>query len=107
VPQQHERRQHRPGIEKHVTLEPRGHGHAVDPADTDRERNQHVHVKRALPERGNGAGEEHPRRPQHRQAQQQLPQLAVESERGCQLVAENALADARPRQDREREHQRH
>jgi hypothetical protein len=61
VPEQEEGCEHRSGVVEHFPLQAQGHREAVEPADPDGQRYQHVHVERGLAKRGNGAGEEHPR----------------------------------------------
>ena len=58
-------------------------------------------------QRGDRAGEEDGRRVEDdRQAEQELPDVAVDAERRRQLAAEQLRADHRPGDDRDREHER-
>ena len=85
------------GLVEDLALDEERRRDRVQPAGADGDRDQHHHVQRPGAQRGDGAGEEDRRRVEdHRQAEQQLPDVAVHAERRRQLPAEQLRPDHRP-----------
>jgi hypothetical protein len=79
-------------------------GDGIRPPGPDRDRDEDHHVERAGAEREPGAAEEDPRGVEdHRQAEQELPQLLGDPARRRRCRAEEALSERRPERDRDRE----
>src|SRR5829696_2109777 len=107
VAEQHERRQHPCRLVEHLALDDERRRDRVRPAHADGDGDQHHHVQRPCPQRGHRAGEEDRRRVEDaREAQQQLPAVVIDAERGRQLGAQQLGPHHRPQHDRDGEHQR-
>ena len=97
VAEQHEGREHAGGLVEDLALDEERGRDRVQPAGADGDGDQHHHVQRPGAQRGDRAGEEDRRRVEDdRQAQQQLPDVAVDAERRRELGAEQLRADHRP-----------
>ena len=105
--EQHERGEHAGCFVEDLALDEERGRDRVQPAHADGDSDQHHHVERLRPECGDGTGEEDRRRVEDdRQAQKQLPHVAVDAERRRNLRAEQLGSDHRPQDDRDREDER-
>jgi hypothetical protein len=104
VPEQHEAGEERGRLVEDIARDPERRRNRVDPAGPDRDRDQHHHVQRPRLQGEEGATEEDPGGVEdHRQAEEELPQLVPDPERRRRRRPEQALAERRPKRDRERE----
>jgi hypothetical protein len=104
VAQQHERGQDAGGLVEHLATTGQGDHQRVQPAGTNRDRHQHHHVQGPSPQRRHCTAEEDRAGVEdHRQAEQQRPDVVAQPERGRQLEPEHVTADRGPQHDRDGE----
>src|SRR5918992_940940 len=107
VAEQHERGQDARGLVEDLAAAGQGDRDRVEPAGPDRDGDQHHHVQGAGAQGAHRAVKEDPAGVEdHRQAEQQRPDVVAHPERGGQLEAEDLAADRGPQQDRDREQRR-